>query len=313
MKILKIILKIIGFFFGGIAGLFLLAILALHVAKYFIYSDYYKIVKRDGRNPGLNSGYVSQGCTYNDDENYFVTVGYMKDGSVSRIYKYDPETKKSNYYELYSKGKPFYGHTGGIQYTKGDLYIANESDGIYKFPTSYLKNSDAIDIGSPIKVNNNSSFIFSDDKFIYVGEFGNFTTYPCHNDFSYNKIDHHSIVTKYAIDDFETPLAIYSIPNEIQGFAITNSGAIVLSRSYGVSDSNFFVYRGRDIIDTNHSYGGAKIYFLGEPTENIKAPAMSEDMDIKDNKIIYLAETACNKYIFGKFFFDFFIYSLDII
>lgn len=314
MKILKIILKIIGFIAGGIAGLFVLAILGLHIAKFFIYSDYFKIAKRDGRNAGLKSGYISQGCTFNDDENYFVTAGYMKDGSTTRIYKIDAKTKKSQYYELLTNGTPFYGHTGGIQYAKGNLYLANESDGIYKFSTNLLNESSTVEIGSAIKVNNHSSYIFADDEFIYVGEFGNFTSYPTNNHITYNDKEQHSIVTKYALSDqnFTKPLEIYSVPNEIQGFAITPSGSIVLSRSYGLADSNFFVYRGADIVDTEYLYDGAKLFFLGTPTENIKAPAMSEDLDVKNGKVIYLSESASNKYIFGKFFFDYFIYSLNI-
>ena len=39
---------------------------------------------------------------------------------------------------------------------------------------------------------------------------------------------------------------------------------------------------------------------------------MSEDLDYYDGKVITLFESACDKYIFGKFFFANKIVSLDI-
>ena len=312
-KILKIIAKVIGGIVGGAVALFLLAWIGLAIGKYFIYWDYYKIRSKEARNPGLNNGYVSQGCTYNDDEAYYVTAGYMADDTVSRLYKIDKKNKKITYYTMTSGGKDFYGHTGGLQYTGGYFYLANESDGVYKFSASLLGDNKTVEIGSPIMVNNHSSYIFSDDKYIYVGEYNDDNNYPCTNEIVYNGKIHRAIVTKYAVNDLSKPLEIYSVENNMQGFAVTPAGNIVLSRSYALYSSNFYVYTPESLIDTGKTMDGAKVWFLDkENARDIKAPPMSEDLDYKDGKIIYMAEFACNKYIVGKLFFDYFIYGLRL-
>lgn len=312
--ILKIIAKVICGIIGSVVGLFLLAWIGLAIGKNFIYSDYYKVQSKEAKNAGLNQGFVPQGCTYNEDDDYFVTAGYMANESVSRIYKIDNNSKKETYYTLKSNGEDFYGHTGGIQYAKGYFYLANEGDGIYKFPASSLSDNPSVEIGAAIKVNNHSSFVFAEGDYLYVGEFNDDNKYACSNDFSYNGKTHKAIVTKYNLNNLNKPVQIYSIGNQIQGFAITPKGKIVLSRSYGMVDSNFYVFEPKDVIDTNMKLDGAKVYFLDRDncSKNLKAPAMSEDMDVKGDKVIYLSESACNKYILGKFFGDFHIYGLKL-
>ena len=54
------------------------------------------------------------------------------------------------------------------------------------------------------------------------------------------------------------------------------------------------------------------LYYLNNCLNEIKGPAMSEDLDYYDGKVITLFESACDKYIFGKFFFANKIVSLDI-
>lgn len=305
-KGLKITLSVLGI----IAAIIVAAIVIANIVRRFQYTEYYKIMNRVSKNPGMNSGFICQGVTYNDDEDYYVTLGYMKNGSASRVYKIDSK-KNVTYYSLKAEGKDFTGHTGGIQYFNGKFYIANESDGIYQFPSSaLLKKSDFVEIGTPKKVNNNSSFIFADDDYLYVGEFNNDKAYKTNNQITYKDKTQNAIVTKYKGDDFSKPVSIYSIPNEIQGFAISSSGKVVLSRSWGLSSSDFFVFDNPE--KTNLKYDGAPVYFLDNYSKDIKAPFFSEDLDVANGKIIYLSESACNKYIVGKFYFDYYIYSLNI-
>ena len=100
---------------------------------------------------------------------------------------------------------------------------------------------------NPILFNNHTSYIFADGNFLYIGEFNNSKNYACTNEISWNGITHMAIVEKFNPDDFSKPLAVYSVPDEIQGFAITPQKSIVLSRSYGLSDSLFFVYTNENI------------------------------------------------------------------
>ena len=307
----KKVVKVIILIFSSIIILFLLFIGALNLFKFGKYSEYYDSLTRLCKNPGLKDDFIPQGITYRNG--FYYTTGYMKDGSASRIYKAHPQLGEI-YVTLQSNGEDFVGHTGGLQYTDGSFYLANESLGVFIFDASLLldaRNEDVIEIGYPHKVNNNSSFVFSDDEFLYVGEFNNDKNYISDNKITYNDVTHRAIVSQYYPHDLTKPIAIYSIPNEIQGFCKTDDGRIVLSRSYSVSSSNFFIYEGKDIINTNTSYDNAPLFFLDEPTRNVEGPAMSEDLDYEDGKVITLFESACNKYYFGKLFGATYIAGLD--
>ena len=264
----------------------------------------------------MSENFVPQGITHCD--NLFVTVGYMADDTNSRIYTVDYITGEVKHFPLISDGRSFVGHTGGIQYSNGYFYLANEGNSLYKFTAAsvYQKNGTKIEIGLPIKLNSNTSFVYGKENFLYVGEFHKNPEYPCTNEISYNGQTHYAIVEKYDISDLSKPLAVYSIPELVQGFCVKSDGTIVLSTSWSVNSSKFYIYEPEKIIKTGTSYNGADLYFLTEPSKTVKAPAMSEDLDIitiqNHEKVITMFESACNKYVFGKFFFANYIASLGL-
>ena len=294
--------------------LFLFVVIGVNILKYPYYHNYYSILTKLGKNPGLNEGFVPQGITFFN--NHFITTGYMGTKDNSRIYTLNCDSGEISYFPLICNGKDFKGHTGGIQYLNGKLYLANENTGIYEIDSSlvFQKSGTVIDIKSPIPVNNNSSFIFGKGDFLYVGEFCN-KKYPCKNFISYNKTKNSAIVSKYHISDFSKPVEVFSVPNQVQGFGIKDDGTIVLSTSYSLNSSYFYIYAPEKIIKTNQTFDSAPVYFLAEPSKIIKAPAQSEDIDIiqKNEKemFITLFESSCNKYIFGKFFFSNYIAGLE--
>ena len=309
--------RVVAIVILSIIVLFSLFIGGLNIFKHFYYKDYYSSLTKVGRIAGLEEGFVPQGLTYYDDGGYsaFISAGYMGDNSPSRIYAVRENTNEKSYFTLTSGGKPFFGHTGGIQYEDGFFYLANEGTGLYIFDSHFIKDSESgssVEIGAPMELINNTSFVFSQPDYLYVGEFNNNDKYACSNSISYNGKTHKAIVTKYRIDELLVPVAVYSIPDEIQGFCITDDGTIVLSRSYSVSSSNFYVYKPENIIETGELYKGATVYFLDEPDFNIKGPAMSEDLDLYKGKVITHFESACNKYLFGKLFFANYIAALEL-
>ena len=316
----KSIIKFTKKFFFIISFIFAIIITilsSLNIIKYPLYKDYYSNLTKLCKNPGLNEDYIPQGITFFD--NKIITVGYMKNQTNSRIYVTDSKTNEEKHFKLISNGKDFLGHTGGIQYLNGFLYLADEGTGIYKIPINSLnKNSSTtIDIGTPTKVNLNSSFVFGRDNYLYVGEFHRNTDYECTNIIEHNGKINYAIVEKYNVNDFTTPVEIYSIPDQIQGFCIKDDGTIILSSSWGISSSKFYIYEPKNVIKTRQSYNNSEVFFLDEPTRIIKAPAMSEDLDIifeNDNSetILTMFESASNKYFYGKFFFANYIAALDL-
>lgn len=297
---------------GVLAGLFILIVLALNVGRFIAFRDYYEIRTREAPNPGLNDGFVPQGITYNEDKNYFVTVGYTVKGTGSRLYKIS-DKKNIQQFDLVKDGKEWNGHTGGLQYLNGAFYLANESDGVYRISETALENSESnqIEIGEKISVNNHSSFIFSDNKYLYVGEFNDSKNYISKNEITWEGKTQNAIVTKYD-ESFEKPLVVYSIPNQIQGFAITESGKFVLSRSWSVKPSDFFIFD--SAIETGELYDGAPLYILHRDniSKDIKGLPFSEDLDYFNGKVYTMDEAACDAYMLGKFYFDYSIFSLKI-
>jgi hypothetical protein len=315
-SLVKKILWIVLITILSILGIIVLVFPIYNGIKYLIYKDYYSILSEVADNPGLNDGYVPQGLTYVDEADVFVTCGYMKDGSASRLYVVNPNNNEYYFLTLKHNGEDFKGHTGGIAYNDGDLLLANESDGVYRFSYSSIDedNSD-VDIGSAIPIgNNHSSFIFADDDYVYIGEFNDDRQYPTNNEYTYEGKTQRAIVEKFDVSDknFNNVMASYSIPNSVQGCAITSSGRLVLSQSYGLNSSHIMVYSSSSMVKIGENSNGKPIYFLLDPEIDIMAPPMSEDLDYVAGKIVYACESASNKYYFGKFYLDYKIHGLKI-
>lgn len=313
-KAIRILGKSLMFIIIGILSLVLLTVLGLNIAKHFIYSEYYSIKTNICKNPGLNDGFVCQGIAVSEENEVILVCGYMKDKSNSRIYVTDFESN-SYYVELTRGGEKYTGHAGGLAITGDTVYIANAKK-IYSFPLESVlsaNNGDIVDIGSGTKVNTNASFVYTDEEFLYVGEFHDGGKYVIEShDHETAEGIHYAICTKYALSDLETPVAVYTLRNNVQGICFTPSGKVVLSTSYGLTDTIYYVYDLENATDSGLTFDGAPIYYLDNLEKEIHGPAMGEDLDYYDGRIITLTESASNKYIFGKFFGATKIIGLDI-
>ena len=303
-KILKFIGKLIMFVIIGILALILVTIIGLNIAKHFIYSDYYSIKTDICKNPGLNDGFVCQGIAVSEENNVILVCGYMKDKTNSRIYVTDFDSN-SYYVELTRGGEKYTGHAGGLAITGDTVYIANAKK-IYSFPLSSVlsaSNGDIVDIGSGTKVNTNASFVYTDEENLYVGEFHDGGKYVIENhEHETAEGTHYAICTKYALSDLETPIAVYTLRNNVQGICFTPNGKVVLSTSYGLTDTIYYVYDLDSAADSGLTFDGAPVYYLDDLEKEIHGPAMGEDLDYFNGRIITLTESASQKYIFGKFF-----------
>ena len=303
-KILKFIGKLIMFVIIGILALILVTIIGLNIAKHFIYSDYYSIKNDICKNPGLNDGFVCQGIAVSEENNVILVCGYMKDKTNSRIYVTDFDSN-SYYVELTRGGEKYTGHAGGLAITGDTVYIANAKK-IYSFPLLSVlsaSNGDIVDIGSGTKVNTNASFVYTDEEYLYVGEFHDGGKYVIENhEHETAEGTHYAICTKYALSNLETPIAVYTLRNNVQGICFTPNGKVVLSTSYGLTDTIYYVYDLDSAADSGLAFDGAPVYYLDDLEKEIHGPAMGEDLDYFNGRIITLTESASQKYIFGKFF-----------
>ena len=312
-KILKITGKILLITICSLLAVVLLVLGGLNVAKFFIYNDYYAIEETLCKNPGLGDGFVCQGIAAAESEGVIIVSGYMKDDTASRLYVTTLDNE-SYYVELKKGGEDFTGHAGGVATSGGNVYIANGKK-IYTVSLNDIlsaENGDSIDVGSGVKVNNSASFVYTDDTYLYVGEFhdgGKYNVEGHENETAEGT--HYAICSKYALDDLTTPVKVYSIRNKVQGICFTPDGKVVMSTSYGLNDSVYYVYNEAEATDSGKTFDGAPLYYLDSLVMEINGPAMSEDLDYYDGKVITLSESASDKYIFGKFFFAYHIVTLD--
>lgn len=311
--------KVLIGIFGSLIGLFVLIVGGGNIAKYVVYSEYYRISKEITQIPGINSGTTPQGLAYSDTEDVYLTTSYSSKGSF--LYAVGDGVEGVLALALYEDDSPFTGHVGGVATSGSNVYIADGGH-IYVIDlnTQVLNNTTGqIDIGFGYEVNNNASYVFANEEFLYVGEFHDIKhNYVCEHPYGENN----AIVSQYNISSFNinydgigsiTPIANISIRDQVQGFAISDDDTIVLSTSYGIASSRFFIYDPSKLSDSGEELYGAPLHVLDAPTDVIQAPPMMEDLDFDaDGNLIVFNESACNKYIFGKFFFADKIMALDI-
>ncbi len=308
-KILKIALTVLS----ALLSLVIVVWGALNILKFAIYSDYYSIESTLCDNPGLSDGFVCQGICALENEGKIFVSGYMADKSASRIYVTDYESNSYFVNLALENGKAFTGHAGGIAVCGDRVYIANGSKLYFASAKSILnsKDGDSVTITVGAEVNNSASFVFADEEHVYVGEFHDGGAYITDHPYETKNGTQYAIVSKYTHNDLTAPVKIYSIPDKVQGMCITDSGKIIFSTSYGLTDSEYLVYDEGSAKDSGLTLDGASVYLLEDRIKQISGPAMGEELDFSNGKVITLTESASDKYIFGKFFFANDIVALD--
>jgi len=285
--------------------LLLLVTGSLNIVKLILYRDYYAVESTLCRNPGLNDGFVCQGIAAADDEELILVSGYMKDDRPSRIYVTNLDSE-SFYVTLHCNGEPYTGHAGGIAVSGEYAYLAGESK-IYTFSLADVLNTEnggSVNIGEGTKINNSASFLYTDDEYLYVGSFMK-PGYERVEEHIFETAEgtHYAICSVYPIGDLSAPERIYSIRDYVQGICFMPDGKIVMSTSYGLRDSGYYVYNRDDAVDSGKTLDGAPVYYLEQPEYELSGPAMAEGLDYFRGQVITLTESASDKYIYGKLFF----------
>lgn len=295
-------LIIFGSTIMGIISLALITVLSFNLIKFGIYSDYYSIRENVCINPGLNDNFVSQGTAITNDGKIVITCGYMSDKTNSRIYIIDTETNATHKVDLVNEdGSASKGHFGGVAESNKMLYLAT-SGYVWSIDLYQASKSETIEVKKLFEVNNRASYIFTDDTYLYVGEYYDKGKYETGHTYEYNDVTYNAIVSKYELANPGAPLAVYAVRNNVQGFAMDENGNILLSTSFGLTSSQFYYYKNSSIVDTGDTLDGAPLYVLETADLQVSGPAMSEDLDYLNGKFYTNFESACNKYVFGKFF-----------
>ena len=300
--------------------------------------SYYRASEKAFVIPGLDDHFVPQGFHYDEENGYFLVSGYSaKDDTPSPIYVLNAENGKIVSHALLHKenGDVFTGHSGGIARNGDYIYIAGGS-GRCLYVYSY---ADILAAGEGGAVNRLGKFSlkYSDEDYqgtsyvtvagdrLIVGEYRTETdySYPDSHKVTTSAGDKHGgLAMEFMLDPqgpygiSAQPTKVYSIRDYVQG-AWVQDGKFYLSTSHGLTHSLIYVYDESKIVEE----GTIKIIGRTLPLYSLdsasleatyKIAPMSEELFMKDGKLYIMCESACSKYIFGKFIGGKWCYATDL-
>lgn len=301
----------------------ILVLLVSTVGVYFFWPwhrDFFKNADEEFDIPGLDTEFCPQGMTELLGYNKYLISGYMDDGSASRFYVINAETKEvEKFVTLKINGKNYNGHAGGVASYNDSIWTVsyeNEVGYAFRFKVSDVlnaNNGDAVELRDKFKTQNRADYVFVHDNFVWVGEFYKPKKYE-------TAIEHHietrngeinrAMIYGFEIKEnssnggiFDTyPAKAISVGDQCQGIAITKDGHFVVSTSYSIPNSKIYYYE--DILNqTAHGTfkpGTKEIslwYLDGKSLINEEEiPSMSEELFVKNDRVYILFESACKKY-----------------
>ncbi len=319
-KAVKLAVKI-----TGIAVAVVIILLAgVKIGEKLWFADFYGGAKVAFAIPELNKGFVPQGLTLDSETNKFLATGYSTEGA-SLVFAIPREGSRDVVRTKLKKadGSDYTGHTGGIE-RNGDFIYITGSDGLDIFRYSdIIAGGEAKQIGE-FSTGVDPAHCHSDGKNLFVGSFyiaGDYETPANERIVTPAGDENTSVIEIYALDanaEFGIGDAVgaYSTRDKVQGMCFTED-KIVLSTSYGLSTSRLFAYDyAKQPAEGEYKIGDNTVPLKYLDSSNLvsvtKAPPMSEELVYADGRVVIFNESACNKYIFGKFMSGYDAYSIVI-
>lgn len=323
---------------AALAALVVLVLLGFRLVMRIPVSSYYRASEKAFVIPGLDENFVPQGFHYDEENGYFLVSGYSaKDDTPSPIYVLNAENGEIISHALLHKenGDAFTGHSGGIARNGDYIYIAGGSGRcLYVFSYAEIL---AAGEGGVVNRLGKFSLKYSDEDYqgtsyvtvagdrLIVGEYRTETdySYPDSHKVTTSAGDEHGGLAMEFMLDPEGPYGIsaqpsrvYSIRDYVQGIWMEN-GKIYLSTSHGLTHSLIYVYDESKLVEegTINIIGRTlPLYSLDRVSleATYKIAPMSEELFMKDGKLYIMCESACSKYIFGKFIGGKWCYATDL-
>lgn len=316
-------LKIAGKVLLYVLVVLILLLLVLRLGVTAMYFDYFSNSESQFLVPGLTTAFVPQGLEYAAGVDCYLMSGYMNDGSASRVYVRDGEGE-TRFVELRNNdGTDYTRHAGGICTNGEYVYLAGKN-GVEVFLLSdFMNGTSAVNVGR-IETGYDVACCTYYNGYLLAADFYYPETYetPAEHRITTPAGDANTALitvfkanegAQFGIDP--TPVAAFSITGKVQGLCMTSEKEIVLSTSYGFATSHLYFYD----IDTTRSSTIAlmdtqvPLYYLDSAnlTDTVELPPMSEEIICRDGKILVMCESACNKYIFGKFIRGYQVFAYD--
>ncbi len=267
--------------------------------------------------PGLDEGFVPQGICYIESIDAFALSGYVK-GENSRLYLINKATGDVRKLIL----KDFSKHAGGIASDGDDVWVCaggDETQGgfVYHLSVSVLdrtSDGDEIEFDGSFQTQVRASTICCDGERLYVAEFYEKDDYPVNPDHSFPGNDNKAWAVGYELPiaaneydgDEKAPDVILSIPEKVQGMAVTSDGNIVFSTSYGrYYDSTLHIYKPLDSWTQGGTVLDGTVVHLCIADESgliskVRMPTLMEGIDIQGDTLYAVFESGAGAYSDAK-------------
>ncbi len=311
------------------------ALLVFRLVMRLPVSDYYNASERMFRIPGLDTAFVPQGFSHDEENGRYLVSGYMNDGSPSPVYVIDAESGEIAAHVMLMKedGEAYTGHSGGIAQYGDNVYIAG-SKSIYVYSYSDIMNAER---GASVRRCGvfslkgegddyiGSAYVTVSGERLIVGAFRYEPkyTYPDSHKITTSAGDEHgALAIEFKLDknaEFginPTPVRLYSMRDKVQGVCL-DDGKFYLSTSYGLAHSYIFVYN-EDMLrmEGEMSVLGETLPVYSLDSHSLcaeyKIAPMSEEIFMKDGCLYVMSESASKKYIFGNLIGGEWCYATDL-
>ncbi len=291
-----------------------------------LFAGFYFNASTEFKTPGVSDGFIQQGFDYVEEKEVYLTSGYMKDGSSSRVYITSKDGKTLGFTKLRNQtGGRNDTHAGGIAHYGEFVYVCNGSgsNGIEVFRLDDIMSKDEARCIGTIDLGIAPAFVYVDkaNNTLYSGNFHkDETVYLSPEEYKMTTPagdSNTALIGAYDLDPNakatfgvkdENAERVYSIPSKVQGMLITPDNKLVLTTSWGVSKSHLLIYDFAEINESTDKTTRAlgytvPLYFVDSSSlvKDVKAPPMAEEVVYMDGKIYIMNESASSKYIFGKF------------
>lgn len=297
----------------------LLLLILIFAGVYYLWPwnrDFFNESNVEFNIPGLNTNFCPQGFTKIEGQNKYLISGYMSDNTPSRIYLINGDDGNvEKYFTLKDgAGGNYIGHAGGICSAGSTIWIVSEGQCFRLLLTAVnnVEDGSYVSIVDKFETQCGADYIFANDGYLWVGEFykkGKYETSEDHYiSVAGGKINH-SIVYGFKISESNNfgllsiiPSMALSVRDLVQGIQISNDGKIILSTSYGLSDSILYKYDSvlnRACNDTIRvGFYDVPIWYLDDDSllSSKKIPSMSEEIVINNDRVYILFESGCRKY-----------------
>lgn len=281
------------------------------------YSEFYSM---DGKEefsvPGLSDPFVPQGMCYVDEREVWLITGYMSEGEDknSRLYVIDGDTVTCIKL-LKEDNSDYTAHAGGVTSLGSDVWVVSGNNA-YRFDIAQIlsaENNGYLAAKDSFHTACGGATCFVADGLLWVAEFYESRDYKIEgHSFKVSGGTNYALACAYTVDTSgkggvanEIPVKILSLDEKVQG--ITIGEQIITSTSYGRKNDSYLYFYDNPLsgeADSTFTVGDTQVpvWFLDDDvlTKKLKAPTMTEGIEVKDGRLFVLFESAAQKYTSGS-------------